>query len=321
MLALFVLGCTAEQQDAPQRPDVEMNISTTGEDMGVIRDMDASQGNMSAAAEWPVDQAGQHVLTLQYGESAREVRLLVPDAPLRGTLLLLHGATQTAASFVQKRAAFIQLAQEQGWVVIVPMATLREGKTNWNYHLEAGRADDTAFIISLLDHQEAHGVSGPAFIAGFSNGGQMIHSLIAQHPERFTAAGIIASNIGTYAATAEMTDRIAPTPSGPIALWIANGSQDPSIPYDGGIDEAGRRSSVAEVLERWTSANSCQGAPLREDLAERAGFRRTWTMCADGAPVIHVSYASDAHAWPEDGEIQGWSANQELLDFFLAHKP
>lgn len=330
LLSLCVL-CTLLACSAPDDPAVGVDAGTfdasTTDDVGeppedsgrdgddVDEDIGATDDMTVPQTAWPLDEPGHHVLTVMHDDLAREVRLAVPETEVTGTVLLLHGSGQTAEDFVRKRRAFIALAHAEGWLVVAPLATVRGSKTSWNYSLELDSTRDTDFLLGVMEQLDEQSVPGPRYVAGFSNGGRMTHSLLAQRPDRFTAGAIVASNLGTE--VPDGVDRLVPDATGARPVWMANGSADPSIPFDGGTTEAGTAKSVQDAIDFWTAANNCSGMPMRNDFA--GGYRQAWTMCADGTEVVQVAYQSQEHAWPESGDVAGWDANPEIRDFFLRH--
>ena len=283
-------------------------------DMGGLADMDDAS---AAVASWPLDVAGVHVLEYPFDGLVREVRLSVPEQTLTGVLVLLHGSGQTAETFLAKRRALTTLANARGWLVVVPLAEASDGKTRWNFDRSPDSPRDEAFILSMLDGLDARGVPGPRYLASFSNGGRFAHTLLGQYPNRFDAGGIVASNLGTYDVLGTDEDRLVLGTTGPANVWMANGSMDPSIPFEGGMTESGTASSVREAIERWTSASGCSGEGARRDFA--GGYELTWSDCAEGYEVVQVAYQSNDHAWPEEGDVPELDANAELMRFFLRH--
>ncbi len=310
-------------------PEVDASSSddmTAPRDMSDVLDMQDTPDlgdpedmrDMSVArAPWPLDESGSHVLAYRFDDLEREVRLAVPEQAPTGALILLHGSGQTAESFQGKRRALIALAIEQGWLVIIPLADAPDGKTRWNFDRSPDGPRDELFILSLLDHIEQQGVPGPRFLASFSNGGRLTHTLLGQHPDRFDAGGIVASNLGTYDVLGTEEDRIVMGTTGPANVWMANGSMDPSVPFEGGETESGRASSVREAIERWTAASGCSGDGMRRNFA--GGYELVWRDCTAGYEVVQVAYQSSDHAWPEEGDVPEWDTNTELMSFFLRH--
>lgn len=319
---LFVL-CLVALVACDDDPDSTPLNDTVGVDTSAGSDGDITRPpedtHVTEPPTWPLETAGMHVLNVSFDGLDREVHLAVPDAGASsGVVLLLHGSGQTAESFLAKRRAFVALAHQQSWLVVAPLAEALDGKTRWNFAGDAEGPRDDAFILSLLDQLSAQGVSGPTFLASFSNGGRMTHALLGQHPERFNAGGIVASNLGTYDVLGTDEDRVVPATTGPANVWMANGSQDPSVPFEGGTTESGTAPSVQDAIDRWTAANGCSGEGARREFAE--GYELTWTDCAERHDVVQVAYRSSVHAWPEEGDVSGWDANEELMAFFLLHR-
>jgi polyhydroxybutyrate depolymerase len=174
--------------------------------------------------------------TLDAGGRERSLILYVPatlppGAPL---VIMLHGSTQTAASFRQSTgASFDALADRQGFVV----AYLDGYKNNWDdcrkaasYPARADHIDDEAFVAAVVALLAKERGIDPkrVFAVGHSNGAQMAYRLALERPD--LVAGIAAVSAGL------------PTPDNldcreakqPVAAIIINGMDDPINPWGGG---------------------------------------------------------------------------------------
>ena len=319
--ALLLAGCTAEpevhasnvgQRDAASG-DARRDLDADAAHGDAIDDTGAPEPDSGATPDaWPVDVPGTHVLSVTHEGFDHEVRLAIGEQKTTGAVLLLHGSGQTAQSFLQRRQTFVQLAFEQGWVVVVPQAGT---ELRWNFASLESEAPDREFLLHVVDELDAQNVPGSRWVAGFSNGGRMAHALMAHAPQRFGAGGMVASNLGVLDVNGTGEDRLVPPASGPASIWMANGSMDPSVPFDGGPAEVGIAPSVDDAVDFWTTASECAGAPTQVDFAD--GYTQTWSACADGREVVQAAYRTSQHAWPEN--VQGWDPNRALRDFFLAH--
>lgn len=151
-------------------------------------------------------------------------------------VLVFHGSMQTAAgirSFTGN--TFDRIGAQSGAVV----AYLDGHKKHWNdariVNTSAARTDgvdDVAFAkaaIDLLQHRYG-GDSAQVHVVGFSNGGQMVIRLIHEVPSALAGAAILS-------ATQSVPENFAPDApqQQPLPVLLVHGTQDPIVPYDGGM--------------------------------------------------------------------------------------
>ena len=101
-------------------------------------------------------------------------------------------------------------------------------------------ADDVVFLKDLKDTIVKNEGTSPEkfFLTGSSNGGMMTLRIAIEMPDLFKSyAAIIAS-------LPKKTE--CQTPKKPVALFMLNGTEDPLIPWKGGL--AGRRSYEDEII-------------------------------------------------------------------------
>lgn len=227
-------------------------------------------GRLSAGQTW---FEGRERTWLAYEPS----RLRTP-APL---VLLLPGSGQDAEAlraFTTYR--FDELAERDG-VLLVYAEAWAEGSAfgpEWNEcrkntqqpaHLE--NVNDVGYVLWLLDALAKRYPIDPSrvFAAGVSDGGQMAYRLATEHPERFDAVAIV---VAQQAAPDNSNCR---APRGPISVLVMNGTEDPIIPYEGGIasfhglGSAGEVQSMAGTLAHWKAVNGIVEPGTRETLPDR----------------------------------------------------
>lgn len=227
---------------------------------------------------------------------------LKPGAPL---VIMLHGSTQTAASFRRITGAhFDEIADQYGFAV----AYLDGYKRNWDdcrkaaaYPARAAHIDDEAFVAAAITLAvKDYGVDAKrVFAVGHSNGAQMAYRLALERPD--LVAGIAAVSAGL------------PTPDNldcreshqPVATIIINGMDDPVNPYNGGIvDARGTVVSTPASADYFATLNGQLGPPRTEDLPHRDAsdvtrvHRVTWDAPAT-KPVVLFSVERGGHVFPQ----------------------
>ena len=239
---------------------------------------------------------------------------LPEDPPL---VLFLHGGTLSMRSLfsplADSSATWFRIAEEEGVVLVVPNGVDPEtGDTYgdnqvWN-DLRPDQAegqsevDDVGFLLHLLDQlcAEIPIDQDRIFVTGASNGGMMTYRLLIEAPERFAAGAV-------YIANLPLLPYPLPDPEQPVPILIANGTEDPLMPYDGGVvaNNRGEVISTRETVDWWIEANQANpmGLITRDlpDLDNNDGCRiheSIYPADQDGAPVWLYEVEGGGHTLP-----------------------
>lgn len=199
----------------------------------------------------------------------RWYRIYLPDPmPQEASLVLyLHGGTLSMRSLFSPLAdstqTWFEIAREGGVILVVPNGTNPEnGDTYgddqvWNDLRpdQAGgqsQVDDVGFLLTLLDAVSAEYPvdQDRVYVTGASNGGMMTYRMLLEAPERFAAGAVYIANLPAF-------DDPLPDPAQPVPIMIANGTEDPLMPYEGGVVAKNRGVviSTRETVEWWIEAN------------------------------------------------------------------
>jgi len=207
--------------------------------------------------------------SILHDDLTRRYRIYLPDPlPENPALVLyLHGGTLSMrslfSSLVDGTKTWLEIAEAEGVVLLVPNGVNPEtGDTfgndqNWNDlrpDQAAGQStvNDVGFILALLNKIETEVPidKNRIFVTGASNGGFMTYRLLIEAPERFAAGAAFIANLPEL-------DGGLPLPKEPTPLMIANGTDDPLVPWDGGMvgKDRGVVISAEETVDWWVSAN------------------------------------------------------------------
>lgn len=285
----------------------------------------AACGGSGSAAPVPPPSVQNDQVTVD--GQARNFRVFVPPtldqsrpAPV---VLVLHGGGNSIDDMV-KATGFDRQAGDGDFIAVYPAGLGRV----WNAGTCCGGApsrkvDDVAFLTKVLDQVEADHKVDPArvFVTGVSNGAMMAYRFACERADRITGVGSVAGAV--------VVDPCQP--SRPVSVIEIHGTEDPLVPYDGGVvalpqvqgtPEAGPYTATPAMIQTWTKLDACpaptpakMAAPVTTDL---------WVGCANGSSVSLVTVQGGGHVWfgadlgPADGAVD---ATSTIWRFFAGIHP
>ncbi len=231
----------------------------------------------------------------------------------------------------------------QKWIVIYPQGIRNKLKSNWNdgrVHTQAGKEsyakiNDIKFINSILTRlRENHPIDMQRIYAtGVSNGAYLAQRLASEHADTFAA---IAPVIGSMAES--VAQRFSP--SQPVSVLMINGTDDPLVPYQGGMSKFGKTSlgvalPVENVVQMWVNHNGNVPPPQIDTLPDsRPGDgctieRYRYSGGLSSAEVILLKAHGGGHTSPGDKQYAPKKligatcydihASDVIVDFFAKH--
>ena len=173
--------------------------------------------------------------------------------------------------------------------------------------------NDVVFLTSLAKHlqKEFHTEPEKTFVAGFSNGGYMSYSLIAQARDIFKAAAIVSGLLH------KRVFRKGPPKPTPIIHF--HGADDSMVPIEG----QGKYDipSAQSIVEYFANLNKSV-TPETTQVTENAR-RLIYTPEDGGAAVHYYRIENHGHVWPgRPNEVKkmidnsGLNATELIWDFF-----
>jgi len=169
-----------------------------------------------------------------------------PSAPARASIIWLHGLGADGHDF-EPIVPELGLAEDLAVRFIFPHAPERAVTINggmvmraWydilgldirrDEDIEGLRTSETQ-VRALVEREVSRGVSEERIVlAGFSQGGAIALQAGVRHPRRL--AGIMA--LSTYLTLPEKLESEASPANGDCPIFMAHGTQDPVVPYEGG---------------------------------------------------------------------------------------
>ena len=209
---------------------------------------------------------------------------------------------------------FQQIADDFGWMMVVPQARNEGNGTMWNAYLTYSTTDDSGFLMALLDSLSVQYPvnQDSVFFTGFSMGGFMTHRMAIEHGDRITAcapvSGLITSPMSHFTAVA------------PVRMLHIHGTNDPVVGYDGNSQYFGYDLGlgVDEILDYWKSANHCVDAPVIDTFPDlqNDGLRFVRYTYEGDAELQHIKVIGGNHTWYHSADQYDINYLTEIHRFF-----
>lgn len=276
----------------------------------------------------------------------RNYLISLPDKPPSPSgfpvMYVLHGGGGTMRASA-RMSRFHNTGAAQNWIVIYPQGIRNKLKSNWNdgrVHTQAGKEsyakiDDVKFIVSILTRlRENHPIDLQRIYAtGVSNGAYLSQRLASEHADIFAA---IAPVIGS------MAESVAQhfSPSQPVSVLMLNGTDDPLVPYGGGMSKFGKTNlglalPVDKLVHMWVSHNKNDPQPVIDMLPDSRPDdgctieRHKYSSGPSSAEVILLKAHGGGHTSPGDRQYAPKKligatcydihASDVIVDFFAKH--
>jgi polyhydroxybutyrate depolymerase len=183
-------------------------------------------------------------------------------------------------------------------------------------HRDGG--DDDAFVAALIEMLARTGAADPnrIVLAGVSSGATYLERIVRNGVARVVGMALVAGTARVASSAA------VPIAAGPTATMFVAGTDDPLLPYEGGlphgpmgrhalrlvrkrlVDATGHESEAPERLAaEWASVNGCSPVPSIEAMPRTRGEfaidRLTWEPGTPEGPgvVLHKIHGG-GHGWP-----------------------
>ncbi len=227
-------------------------------------------------------------------------------APL---VISLHGYSSKPSDMIYS-TRWNDLANGEGFIAVYPLA--HGSPTYWRttgstYSTESAMMD-VQFISDIISQLENKYKIDPTriYVNGMSNGGGMTIVLACHLADRLAAVGSVA---GAYSFPADLC-----TPSRPVPLIAFHGSDDPTIPYDGGMAFGFNYPSLPLFAENWASSNNCTETESTPQEGEISITK--YTHCAQNADVVLYTIHGGGHTWPGDtpAATPTWGYTTQQID-------
>jgi polyhydroxybutyrate depolymerase len=235
----------------------------------------------------------------------------LPDNP--SVVILLHGGTRSMNEIFNNNAggtnAWPATAEDEGFLLLVPNGTdIDDGSPTgnnqqWNGCRPIGStADDVGFISKLINRadQKVDINNERVYATGVSNGGVMAYRLARELDAKISA---VAAFIANKPQNNQCQDSI-----GSVPVMIVNGTEDSTMPYNGGEVSKGGRGEVLSTkatIDFWANQNGVPTKPVVVDTLQNINqddeshvIRMRYGSTQPGAPVVLYKVAGGGHLMP-----------------------
>lgn len=245
----------------------------------------------------------------------------------RPLVFLFHGLGENA-SIMENLSKFRSVADTANFILVSPNGTVGTvfpagfGQSWNNFDFDA--VDDVLFVSNLIDTLVGtYNIdTSRIYSAGYSNGGFMGYDLACRLSHRIAAIASVSGSI-------DITRFPTCDPGREVPVMEIHGTNDSTVPYDGGSFAGIDFLSVDTIINYWIDNNQCNNSPVITELPDidpSDGSSITEYMymdCANETEVLLLKVLDGTHTWPgssEFGSNQDIIADQEIWRFFLRHK-
>lgn len=231
-------------------------------------------------------------------------------------LFFLHGLGDNITR-LDNEFHFQQIADEFGWIMVIPQARNEGLGTMWNAGLMNSNTDDSGFLMALLDALAGqYPVNADSvFFTGFSMGGFMSHRMAIEHGDRIAACAPV-SGLITHSLAAQ-------TPVAPVRMLHIHGTADPVVGYNGSSQYFGMNLglSVESILNYWKDANHCADQPIIDTFPDlhNDGLRFVRYTYSGDPEVQHIKVIGGDHTWYHSEDQYDVSYLTEIRKFFIGN--
>lgn len=237
----------------------------------------------------------------------------------RPAVVVLHGGLGDDDDTVALRFGKLNtLAVEDDFLVVYPSGIgghWNDGRGVQRYIAQRERINDVGFLTKLLDELSEKRAVDPAavFMVGVSDGAMMAHRFACERTGRLRGFVAVVGAMPTNVAR-----RKARCGTKPVSALLINGTEDPIVPWDGGMvryddRDLGKVLSAERTFAFWRRRNHCGDVTVSmiPDFNPGDGTRierRKAESCRDAVKVELFAVQGAGHTWPS-----GWQYLPESL--------
>jgi poly(hydroxyalkanoate) depolymerase family esterase len=260
------------------------------------------------------DPAFDHLTEVTgFGSNPGALRMFeyVPADPQPALVVVLHGCTQTAASY-DFGAGWSTLADRHGFVLLLPeQQRANNAKNCFNWFragdIERGRGEAMSIRNMVEKMIVDHGIDRRrVFVTGLSAGGAMTSVMLATYPDAFAAGAIIAGlPYGTATNVNEAFGSMGQVRARSAREWgdLVRAASPHKGPWPrvsvwhGGADPVVKPENADEIIKQWTDVHGLDLAPTSTERVD--GYpRQVWRNPAGKSVIESYTIPAMAHGTP-----------------------
>jgi polyhydroxybutyrate depolymerase len=245
-------------------------------------------------------------------------------------IISLHGRLGTASGQM-KFADFKTIADREKVIIVCPQGIDRSWNDGRGTPAFKKGINDVKFIDELISHIIKAYNADPAriYVTGMSNGGFMSSRLACELNKRIAAIAVVGASMDkdeTY------------HPSNPMPVMYIQGTEDPLVPFAGGMMKKGAGGSIyghEEVLKEWATVDGCSNNPTVTTLPVIVNdgtsvIEEVYSNPSNNLKVIGYTVVNGGHTWPRGTQYlpkmiigklsHNLDACQVIWDFFKGNK-
>jgi len=260
------------------------------------------------------DPALNHLTEVHgFGSNPGTLRMFkyVPARPEPALVVVLHGCTQTAASY-DLGAGWSTLADRYGFVLLLPQQQPSNNPNNcFNWFLAGDIERGKGEALSIRQMVETmildHGIDrGRVFVTGLSAGGAMTSVMLATYPDTFAAGAVIAglpyrtaTNVNeAFESMFQVRARAACEWGDLVRATSPHRGPWPRISvWHGGADPVVKPENADQIVKQWTDVHGLDQEPTLTETVD--GYpRQVWRNRAGDNVIESYTISSMAHGTP-----------------------
>jgi polyhydroxybutyrate depolymerase len=213
-------------------------------------------------------------------------------------IVSLHGRLGTAPGQM-RFANFRPIADKEHFIIVCPQGIDRSWNDGRSTPANTKGINDVKFIDELISYilKTYNGDSTRVYVTGMSNGGFMSSRLACELHNRIAAIAVVGASMDkdeTY------------QPVKPIPVMYVQGTEDPLVPFAGGMMKKGAGGSIyghEEILKVWASIDGCNSNPTVTAMPVMVNdgtsvIEEVYSNPSNNIKVIGYTIVNGGHTWP-----------------------
>ena len=266
-----------------------------------------------------ITEKRENVFSCTYDGVKHEFILCLPEVTENAPLVvMLHGYGGSADQF-KMDTSFEETANPAGYAVCyVKGATDPDNQlyaAGWNSEVKENGHDDVGFLIALGEYlkTEYSFDENRLYVAGFSNGAFMTHSLAMQASDTYSGFVSVAGSMQPSVWDTRNSEN-------DISIFQLTGEVDEAFPKKSdGTAEVSDSPAIEDVMDYWVSSNGLSLSETDEIGVDNVSILKKYTSEDKKNQVWDLFVTNGAHSWysPSINEVD---TNALIIEFFESIK-